>query len=486
MLAEDIESTGDVEVPDDPLKKIIGQKAAVEKVRVAVKQFRHLLLVGPPGTGKSMLAQAIAAHIPKPTQQVNIYDNSANPQRPCIKMVDGGEDVAETDSESSVGLTVSPGEVPSFVSERLGFRCSHCGVISEHTSQTCPSCGSDKASRVVKSYEENIYGGAITDVFEVGPYKAEDEVYTTRINREGLEETIVYRRLGPKVLVLNQNDLDSVKEKDSSKTHRVLIPRDRSGFVQATGASETELLGDVRHDPYGSHPEIGTPAYLRVVPGAVHEAHQGVLFIDELPQLGELQTYILSAMQNGYFPITGRNPHSSGAAVRVDNVPSRFLFVGACNIRDVGEILSPLRSRITGNGYEILLDSTMPDTTENQMALVQFIAQEINMDGRIPHASPEAVKKIITEARVRAKEVDDKSNALTLRLRDLGGVIRLAGDIAVMEDSECITEKHVERGLKESRPIEHRLQETYGSLWKGLKKDVGFVVEKDAGGRGYG
>lgn len=46
-----------------------------------------------------------------------------------------------------------------------------------------------------------------------------------------------------------------------------------------------------------------------------------------------------------------------------------------------------LRSRIQGEGYEILMKTTMPDTEENEAKIAQFVAQEIEMDGRIPHAT---------------------------------------------------------------------------------------------------
>jgi len=210
---------------------------------------------------------------------------------------------------------------------------------------------------------------------------------------------------------------------------------------------------------------------LRVVPGAVHEAHEGVLFIDELPHLGSLQNFILTAMQERKFPIVGRNPQSAGASVKVEDVPCDFLFVGACNIREIKEILPPLRSRIVGNGCEILLQASIPDTDENRLKIVRFIAQEIEKDGRIPHATYEAVKRIIEEAKHMAVMLDDVRDGLTLRLRDLGGVLRMAGDYAVHDGSSLIELKHVEKGIKESRSIEHQLKERYGSYWDAMRRD---------------
>jgi len=249
------------------------------------------------------------------------------------------------------------------------------------------------------------------------------------------------------------------------------VKLDRNPFVLATGASETELLGDVRHDPYGGHAGLGTPAYERVVAGAIHEAHEGVLFVDEISHLGNLQRFILTAMQDRKFPIAGRNPQSAGASVKVDSVPCDFILVAACNIQDLENILSPLRSRIIGGGYEVLIDTAMPDNSGNRARYAQFVAQEIQMDGRIPHATIAAVEMIIDEGKARAK-ADNQPAGLTLRLRELGGLIRAAGDIAVMEGAEFIDVDHIKRAIKRSRPVEEQIKSKYGSYMKGLSKDV--------------
>jgi len=246
----------------------------------------------------------------------------------------------------------------------------------------------------------------------------------------------------------------------------------KSPFVMATGASETELLGDVRHDPYGGHPQLGTSPYERVVAGAIHEAHQGVLFLDELPLLGLLQRNILTAMQEKSYPISGRHPQSAGASVRVDDVPCDFIFVGACNIQDLPNILSPLRSRINGSGYEVLVEVTMKNTNANKSKLAQFAAQEISMDNRIPHMDRSGLFALIDEAQRRAERIDGVKNAFTLRLRELGGLIRTAGDLAMGERSNFITKDHVKDAIKRCKTAEEQIKERYGSLYKGLARDV--------------
>ncbi len=295
---------------------------------------------------------------------------------------------------------------------------------------------------------------------------------TTTRKQFGKEEVVVFERAGDLIKVLDQKALEKRREIEKVSPRKVLVPLDRNPFLLATGASETELLGDVKHDPYGGHPQLGTEPYDRVVSGAIHEAHEGVLFIDEIPQLGPLQRHILTAMQEKAFPISGRNPQSAGASVRVDGVPCNFILVGACNIQDLPYILSPLRSRVVGSGYELLVEISMKDTDLNRAKMAQFAAQEIAMDGRVPPATRDAVVEIIGEGKRRAHEYDGAEGSLTLRLREMGGLIRSAGDIAVTEGSDVIEADHIIKAVKVARTVEEQIKDRYGSYEGGMSRDI--------------
>ena len=214
-----------------------------------------------------------------------------------------------------------------------------------------------------------------------------------------------------------------------------------------------------------------------MVRGGVHEAHEGVLLVDELSSLGRLQRFLLTAMQDRKYPIAGRNQSSTGSSVRVDNVPSDFLLVAAVNFNDVQGILAPLRSRILGNGYEVLMSTHMPDTDDNRLKLVQFLAQEIARDGRIPHADAGAIQEMIRFSQKKAKEIDGEPG-LTLRLRILSGTIKMAGDIASSEKRKYITAEDVKFAIVNSRTIEEQASEKYGSWYKASQSDFGMKREK--------
>ena len=470
---KDIETTKDILIPKDPLNRVIGHDDIIEFVKIAAKQRRNLLLVGPPGIGKSLIAQAISFHLTKPNEEITVVQNPERPERPFVEIKTRKEKESEKmELRKAEGDVVDASEVPEAVAERLGFRCVHCGSYNSAYQSICQDCGGDKFSHI-NARRKHL--GDLLGMFEMnsGPISFPQERVTTTRVKDGKEEVVIYERIdGDKIKILDQNALEKRREIVDEKPKNVIVPMKRNIFIQATGASETELLGDVRHDPYGGHPDLGTQPYERVVPGAIHEAHEGVLFIDEIVHIAGLQRYILSAMQDKVFPIIGRNPQSAGSSVKVENVPCDFIFVGACNIRDIQYILPPLRSRIQGEGYEILMRATMPDTDENVAKMAQFVAQEIEMDGKIPHMTKRAVELLINESRKRARVIDDQKDSLTLRLRDLGGIVRMAGDIAVMQGDDFISEKHMNFAINNAISIEDQIIKRYNTFENALQKDV--------------
>ena len=203
---------------------------------------------------------------------------------------------------------------------------------------------------------------------------------------------------------------------------------------------------------------LGTPAHERVVAGMIHKAHLGVLFIDEIATLQpHTQQELLTSLQEGSFPITGQSERSAGAMVRTEPAPCKFILVAAGNLETVKHLHPALRSRIRGYGYEIYMNDTIKDTPESRIKYAIFIAQEVHKDKKIPHFSKDAVEAIINEGRRMANRKDH----LTLRLRELGGLVRAAGDLAKEKGAKLVEKNHVLEAKKIARTLEQQLADKY-------------------------
>ncbi len=395
----DFRTTAEIKVPERLIDQVIGQDHAVEAIKKAAVQKRHVMLIGSPGTGKSMLAKAMAELLPKEDlEDILVYPNPDDPNQPKIRTVPAG-----------------------------------------------------KGKEIVEAYKQEAMKKAQARNFFLMMLLMFIILYSA------LEGQMIWGIIAAAMLFLVARYMMPKEERNVPKLLVNNADKETAPFEDATGAHAGALFGDVRHDPFQSG-GLETPAHERVEAGAIHRAHKGVLYIDEINTLTiESQQKLLTALQEKKFPITGQSERSSGAMVRTEPVPCDFILVAAGNLDALMGMHPALRSRIEGYGYEIYMNDTMPDTPENRRKLVRFVAQEVVRDGKIPHFDRVAVAEIIKEAKRRA----GRRKRLTLRLRELGGLVRTAGDIARSEGSDIVTQKHVIAAKKVSKTIEEQIADRY-------------------------
>ena len=85
------ESTEDVPIPDRLVDQVIGQEAGSIVIRKAAEQRRHMLMIGDPGTGKSMLARSMTDLLPKDAlEDLLVYPNEDDENEPRVRSVPAG------------------------------------------------------------------------------------------------------------------------------------------------------------------------------------------------------------------------------------------------------------------------------------------------------------------------------------------------------------------------------------------------------------
>ncbi len=395
-----VDTTDEISIPDRLVDQVIGQEHARDVIIKAAKQRRHVMMIGSPGTGKSMLAKAMSELLPKEElQDVLVYHNPDDGNKPKVRTVPAGKGEQIVDAHKEEAR------------KRNQMRSLLMWIIIA----------------VVLGYALIIVGQILVGIIAAGV------VYLVfRYLNRGSDAMI------PNLLV-NNADTKSAPFNDS------------------TGAHAGALLGDVRHDPFQSG-GMETPSHDRVEAGAIHKANKGVLFIDEINTLDiRSQQHLMTAIQEGEFSITGQSERSSGAMVQTEPVPTDFVMIAAGNLDAMENMHPALRSRIKGYGYEVYMEDTIEDTPKMRRQYVRFIAQEVAKDGRLPEFTAEAVEEIILEAKRRS----GRKGHLTLHFRNLGGLVRVAGDIARGEDADVTTREHVLQAKGRSRSIEQQLADDY-------------------------
>lgn len=398
MFSIEFKTTDELPEPSPRLiDQIIGQDEALKIVLSAVKNKRHALLLGDPGVGKSMMVKAVGDLVEKSVSDFSPYTliakpNLKNSEKPIVELVEG--EYKEEVETTKPSMVKNP---PSFITLLL-FMIAFTAITSY----------------LMRGLPENKMLGVI----------AITSIVTFALAFIVIFMTIFGATKGQMAGAVNPLDLKPV----------VLYECKKRPLVRASAYNITKLLGDIKHCPLGGKPPLGTPPHKRIILGAVHEAHKGILYVDEIKTMPpEVQDYILTALQDKKLAISGRNPNSSGATVETNPIPCDFTLIMSGNMDDVNNLRAPLLDRID---YKIVLKNKMENTQENRDKLLQFIVQEIRNNNLNP-MTYEACCEIVKIAQLLAGSRDK----LTLRLRRLSNIIKMANDIAMGKDIKNMVEE---------------------------------------------
>ncbi|WP_292461038.1 ATP-dependent protease LonB [Methanothermococcus sp.] len=440
MFSIKFKTTDELSEPSPRLiDQIIGQDEALNIVLSAVINKRHALLLGDPGVGKSMMVKAVGELIEKSSTDFKPYTiiakpNLKNPEKPIVELIEGHyEEKIEVISPSVV-------RQPPNILTLIIFMILFTAITSY----------------LMKGLPESKVLGVIATVSIVAFALAFVIIFLTIF---GATKGSMSNTVGPM-------DLKPM----------ILYECKKKPLVRASAYNVTKLLGDVKHCPLGGKPPLGTPPHKRIILGAIHEAHKGILYVDEIKTMPpEVQDYILTALQDKHLAISGRNPNSSGATVETNPIPCDFTLIMSGNMDDVNNLRAPLLDRID---YKIVLKNKMENTQENRDKLLQFIVQEIKNNNLNP-MTYEACCEIVKIAQLLAGSKDK----LTLRLRRLSNIIKMANDIAMGKNIKDIIDEmskaEVEEIEKEAKRHEGTTEDD-----KKLKSIMGVlnkITEKDKG-----
>lgn len=510
------EDTSQIQLPDDPIDRVIFQDRARRAIRKIAQNKGHILMVGRPGTGKSMLANMFKEVLVKsigdylrPKDAIVVYPGKdrnhvrfayENPSK-IDKIITDVIKAIETARNSVDEFSLSD-QIRSARLVKLGLMCATgLGVGSGFF------------------FPPAFIAAGITGMGSIFLYMQESNLKTQeKIQREA-----------------NAGIKNDVKHLQDMIPEVLYDPRkDQDLMARISEPSARNMKGGFRHDPYQSG-NLQTPTHKRAYLGA--HAKSPIIYIDELKTLVKVgyMADLLELMQNKRYILEGGRSTGSGAADRSENhLKADNIIVACCNhdtlayLQDEGD--GAFLSRIEDKGEIIHMESAVPENEKNVRQVAQYIKQEIinlgkefketwgeiidtegydSVKKRSEHIygrqlpldfklterefSRAAVLEIIKELRCRSS--DGKLSSI---LRPINGVIKSAEFEAVLENAALVAPEHVCTALNEHLSLEGGLSREISEHKKYLKNyissmtdSIGYVVglaviHSKASGQMYG
>ncbi len=493
--------TSQISVPADPIERVIFQDRAKTAIRKIAQNKGHILMVGKPGTGKSMLANMFN----------DVLERSLGDYlRPKDAIVAyPGKD------KNHILFAYENPEAMDHLITRLDSEIETAKICMDEFSLSDQIRSTRRLKKILlwATGISAIAGIFFHALFIVTILAGIGSIFMyTQENNHRVQEKI-------------QRE-NSVNRQNSLKHLYDMIPeilhdprKEKNLMVRVSEPNARNMKGGFRHDPYQSG-NLHTPAHKRAYLGAHSKAP--VIYIDELKSLikSSYMTDLLEIMQNREYILEGGRETGSGAADKSENsLKAENIIIACCN-HDTLDYLQKegdgsFLSRIEDKGEIVQMESAVPENEETIRQVAQYIKQEIiNLEKELKDAwgeviereghlgvrirsefilgkrlpfsykleprdfSRSAVLEIVKELRCRSS--DGKLSSI---LRPINGIIKTAEFNAILENSRFVEPKHIRYAINEHLSLEGAFNKEIIMHKKDLKKfissmtdSIGYVV----------
>lgn len=493
--------TSQITLPQDPIDCVIFQERAKRAIRKIAQNKGHILMVGRPGTGKSMLANMF-----KEVLQVSIGD--------YLRPKDAIVAYPGKDRNHIRFAYETPAKIDKILADiRSAIEIARTNLDEFNLNDQIQSARKVKIALICVTGLGVAAGFYFPPAFIAAGLCGMGSIFMyMQENNHRAQEKIQRESNGA-----GQND---VKPLQDMVPGILYDPRkDKDLMARVSEPSARNMKGGFRHDPYQSG-NLQTPCHKRAYLGA--HAKSPIIYIDELKTLIKVgyMADLLEIMQNKEYILEGGRSTGSGAADRSENhLKAENIIVACCNhdtlqyLQEEGD--GAFLSRIEDKGEIIQMESSVPESPENIRQIAQYVKQEVENLGRefkeawgeviekegyhsvrkrsehiygrslpddfkltVREFSKAAVLEIAKELRCRAS--DGKLSSI---LRPINGIIKSAEFEAVLDAAPLVEPPHVRQALAEHLSLEGGFSREIGEHKKYLKKyitsmtdSIGYVV----------